>query len=658
MTTVQSATVAGEPAAVESRSGLLERPIDGIHRPAVTAETAKTDLEQYKLSIRKYAPVHHGLPWACRSQCTRCREVVDSRFVLDVEEDSVYLEYDCPACGPWRELHHDTLFVRDLSELRERQSHRQPTKTHTGAAIRPILRELPKTVETLCPECSCIILGRYYVLDNVVYIEKTCPEHGHFRDRINTDVKLYLKSARAVFQDERGVYKPQVHGGRNCPSDCGLCDQHLSASCLAQIDLTNRCNLNCPVCFANANAAGYVSEPPYEMVVEMLQTLRNQHPYPATAVQFTGGEPTVHPEFHRICRAARNMSFSHIQIATNGITHASLEFAERSAEVGLHSLYLQFDGVDDEFYRKTRGEALFETKLRCIENCRRVGLKCVLVPTVINGYNSDQVGPIFKFAVEHINAISAISYQPVAFTGRINHRDQERQRYTLGDLAHDLADASGADIKRDFWPLGMIAPLGRIMETLDGKPKIRSSCHGDCAFGTYFFVTPEKEAIPIPKMFDMYGMMSDFNELAHKIKANHPEVELPKASQWERLQIAGLFLKHYRWERLSSEIKPWTFVRALQGLTDKAKGRGAAEKKSYKTLMAAGMHFMDRYNYDTERVRRCVILYATPDGVYPFCSHNGGPTYRPFTEKMIAQSKEEYQAKHPGIAVRPGGPSL
>ena len=462
----QAKPICGECAACGSHSGALERPIHEIMRPAVTPETASTELERYKLSLRKYAPVQNGLPWTCQAQCGRCREVVAARFVLDDGEDTVHLEYDCPACGPWREPHHDALFVKDVSRHRTRQSPRQPRRTHTGGVIRPIIRELPKTIETLCPECSCILLGRYYVLDDVVYTEKTCPEHGYFRDRINTDVKLYLKSARAVFQDERGVHQPQVHGGRHCPSDCGLCNQHLSASCLAQIDLTNRCNLSCPVCFANANTGGYVAEPSYEMVVEMLQALRNQHPYPATAIQFTGGEPTVHPEFHRVCSAARDMGFSHIQIATNGITHANREFAERSAQAGLHSLYLQFDGVDDAFYRKTCGESLFEKKLRAIENCRRAGLKCILVPTIINGYNSDQVGPIFQFAVEHIDAVSAISYQPVAFTGRISHRDRERQRYTLGDLAHDVAATSGADIERDFWPLGMIAPLGRIMETL------------------------------------------------------------------------------------------------------------------------------------------------------------------------------------------------
>jgi uncharacterized radical SAM superfamily Fe-S cluster-containing enzyme len=639
--------------AATSRSGRLQRPIHGVRRPAVRTEKAGTELEHYKLSLRKYSPVDHGMPWACESQCARCRDVVPSRFVLAAERDRVVLEYECPNCGAWRETHHDAMFVENVDEHRRRQHPRQPSLTHTGFPIRPVIQHLPRTVETLCPECSCTILGRHYELDGAVYVEKTCPDHGYFRDCVNTDLRLYLKASRGIFQDERGTFEPQIRGARHCPSDCGLCNQHLSTPCLAQIDLTNRCNLTCPVCFANANAAGYVAEPTYEMVVEMLQALRNLHPYPGTAVQFTGGEPTVHPEFHRCCAAARDMGFTHIQIATNGITHANLEFAQRSAESGLHTLYLQFDGVDDAAYKRTCGEALLDKKLAAIENCKRTGLKCVLVPTIIKGVNDDQVGPIFRFALEHIDAVSAIAYQPVAFTGRISHCQREAQRYTLGDLAHDVADASGADIERDFWPLGVVAPLSRIMETIDGKPKIRSSCHSDCAFGTYFFVTPEKQAVPIPKLFDIHGLMSDFNELSHRIRQAHPGVDLPRASRWELMRIAALFFKHYRWRNLNGEIKPWTFARALQGLTNKRKGRGEGEKHSYKTLMAAGMHFMDRYNYDTERVRRCVILYSTPDGIYPFCSHNGGPTFRRHTEKMIACSNDEYQAAHPHVAIRP-----
>ena len=633
----------------QQRSGVQHRPLHEIQRQAVSPGDTRTELERFKLDMRKYAPVQKsvkGLPWPGTWLCPSCDELVPGSFNYDAPEDAIYLEYECQRCGPQRERHHDVLFVKG----RPAAVPRQPERTYAGHTIHPIINALPKTVETLCPECSCLILGRCYVKDDIVWMEKTCPAHGYFRDKINSDVELYLRGTRTGFQDERGVYTPQVENATACPSDCGLCNQHQSTACLAQIDLTNRCNLTCPVCFASANQAGYVSEPTYDVVVEMLQALRNLHPHPATAIQFTGGEPTLHPDFFAIVRQANQMGFSHVQIATNGIAIANREFAERAAEAGLHTLYMQFDGLGDELYRKLRSEPLYEKKLAAIENCRQTGMKVCLVPTVVKGVNDDQVGPIFRFAAEHADVISAVSYQPVAFTGRISRRDLEQQRYTLGDLAHDLADASGADLRRDFFPLNHIAPLSRIMQTLDGKPKIRTSCHSDCAFGTYFFVTPDHQAIPIPRLFDTMKLFGGFNELAARIERTRPD----KMANWkDKLDIMLTFLRSYRWSARDFRVTPLAFIRALKGMTDKHHGRGAADGKTYRTLMAAGMHFMDRYNYDTERVKRCVILYSTIDGVYPFCTINGGPTYRPLLEKMHAQSPEQWQAANPNIPLRP-----
>jgi len=627
---------AATPAVDDGRqhSGRLHRPIDEIRRSAVRPETAITELERFKLAVRRYAPVQRGreaLPWRGEWECGGCHQRVAGQFVYDDGEDAMYLETECPTCGRRRERHHDVLFVKDPQQ---RTHPRQPKKTYSGFPIRPILTGLPRTVETLCPECAALILGRYFVRDDIVWIEKTCPEHGYFRDKINTDVRLYLKGTVSGYEDERGVYAPQVTGARHCPTDCGLCNQHHSASCLPQIDLTNRCNLTCPVCFATANQAGYVAEPTYEMVVEMLRSLRNQHPYPATTVQFTGGEPTLHPDFLRLIRTAREMGFSHTQVATNGLKFADREFTEQAAEAGLHTLYMQFDGLDDRLHQRLRGRPLLDLKMQAIENVRRTDMKICLVPTIVKTINDDQVGPIFRFACRNADVISAISYQPVSFTGRIHLRDLEQQRYTLGDLAHDIAAASGADLMRDFWALNFITPISRVSQTLDGKPKIRTSCHSDCAFGTYFFVSPEGEPIPVAKVFDMGRLMNDFNEFAARVSQKRPD---GKANRLDRLYLAWLFFKRYRWFSGYYRVTPVDWLRALRGLTNKQYGRGRAGKRTYRTLMAAGMHFMDRYNFDTERIRRCGILYSTVDGMYPFCTINCGPVYRPFIEAMYAR---------------------
>lgn len=631
------------------RTGKLHRPIHEIKRGAVSANDVFTELEQFKVSLRKYSPVQKGvagLPWSGQWHCAGCNKPAAGELVYDAGEDAIYLEIDCPDCGASRERHHDVLFVKNRPGL---DRPHQPTETHKGSPIRPVVQELPKTVETLCPECRCAILGRYFIYDDIVWIEKTCPEHGYVRDKINTNVALYLKATRSGWQDERGVYEPQVEQAANCPSDCGLCNQHHSASCLAQIDLTNRCNLSCPVCFANANSAGYVSEPDYDMVVEYLQALRDQHPYPATAIQFTGGEPTIHPEFHRIVEKAGQMGFSHIQMATNGIRMADPDFARRTADAGLHTLYLQFDGLDEEIYKQVRAAPLLDKKMACIENCAANDIKICLVPTIINNFNDDQVGKIFKFAAKNAHVISGISYQPVSITGRIDQQKLAEMRYTLGDLARDIAEASGADPLRDMFPLSLIAPISRIMQTIDGKPKIRPSCHSDCAFGSYFFVTPEGETIPIPKLFDMAKLFGGFNELYFKITGKRAD---GKANWADKLAICWNFIQSYNWREFDRRINPLTFIKAVRGMTNKHEGRGDGGKKTYRTLMAAGMHFMDRYNYDTERIKRCVILYSTPDGIYPFCTINGGPEYRPYIEKMIAIPTEEYRRRAASLSPR------
>src|SRR5581483_9925585 len=166
----------------------------------------------------------------------------------------------------------------------------QPKTTYFGYEITPIKTGLPKTVDSLCPDCKKIIPAVLYEEDGKVWMTKECPEH------------------------------------------CGLCNMHTSVSSLPIIDLTNMCNLTCPVCFANANAAGYLYEPTYDEVVRMLETLLTQKPVASDRVQFSGGEPTVHPNFLKIVKAAHEIGFEYIQVNTNGIKSADLEFAQACKE--------------------------------------------------------------------------------------------------------------------------------------------------------------------------------------------------------------------------------------------------------------------------------------------------------------------------------------
>jgi uncharacterized radical SAM superfamily Fe-S cluster-containing enzyme len=279
----------------------------------------------------------------------------------------------------------------------------QPKLTHTGAPIKPLHRGLPKNTESLCPECTKVIPAQVVTDESKVVMLKSCTKHGDFRDIVFGDVDLYLKMEEGNFGDNLGLSNPQVEGGQTCPDDCGLCGMHTSHTALANVDLTNRCNLTCPVCFANANVSGYLYEPSFDQVRTMLETLRNERPVDARVVQFSGSEPTIHPQFFEILCIARDMGFTHVQAATNGIELADSEFARKAKAAGLNTLYLQFDGVTDDVYLRTRGEALLETKMKVIENCRATGMKIVVVPTIVKGLNDHHIGDIVRVAVENID---------------------------------------------------------------------------------------------------------------------------------------------------------------------------------------------------------------------------------------------------------------
>ena len=511
--------------------------------------------------------------------------------------------------------------------------------TFSGRRIPPLQRGLPKTVESVCPECGQVIPAKLFEKDGQVRMEKTCPEHGFFEDIYWSDARIYLKAEDFHYGDGEGLENPNTVATKRCPEQCGLCQDHASNTALGNIDLTNRCNLKCPICFASADAAGYVYEPTYEQVLGMLKTYRAMRPSPARAVQFSGGEPTLHPRFLDILRAARDLGFSHLQIATNGLRFAQEDdFAKRCEEAGLHDIYLQFDGVSDDVWTRTRGRALMAEKMKAVERIMATDMKIVLVPTIVRGINDGHVGRIVQFALDRLRTIAGISFQPVAFTGRIDTAERLRQRYTLTDLAHGVSDQTGiTDARLDWYPLSCVQPFSRLVAAVRNQPNIVMSCHPHCSLGTYLFVGTDGRAVPISRFFDLKGLIDDMWRLAAK-------AEKSRFKFLQKIQTFAALKRNWRQEGAPAGMDFNSWLHTINGMIDKNVGRGEAGKKTFRTLLVAGMHFMDRYNYETDRTRRCVIHYADPDGhLYPFCTYNAGPVYRRAIERKFAMTPEEYR---------------
>ena len=516
----------------------------------------------------------------------------------------------------------------------------KPTTLKTG---------LPKQTQSLCPECGKVIPATIREKGGKAVMEKVCPGHGKFEDIIWSDAKMYLAVERYAV-DGVGIDNPFIDkDGPVCPADCGLCKIHLTHTVLANLDLTNRCNLTCPVCFANANASGYVYEPTRAEIYKMMEVLRAERPVPCSAIQFSGGEPTIHPDFLDIIRDANKLGFSQIQVATNGIKLAeSQQFTQAMRDAGMHTVYLQFDGMSDDIYRRTRGYDMLEVKLKAVKNiqaCTGRKMTVCLVPTVVNGVNDHDLGNIVKYAVDNIDVVYAVNFQPVAFSGRISKKELERQRFTLTDLANRLHDQLGYLEPEDFVTVPAMSFLSELISLIKGKPRITFSTHPHCGIGTFVFVDKDKNVVPITRFVKVPELLEDARLTSERIQN----------ARIKGLAKSRAILKFMRFEKnyvkkgkMPPGMKLDDIIRPLFSKGDKK----ALSKFTWNALMIGGMHFQDSYNYDIERVRRCCIHYVVPDGrIIPFCAYNSGPTYRTEIESKYSLPVKEWLAKHPGCAV-------
>ena len=519
--------------------------------------------------------------------------------------------------------------------------------THSALVI-----GLPKNTDSLCPECLRHLVAKLYDEDGKVMMRKNCPDHREFIDTYFADTKMYLKMERFA-RDGIGVENAAIKDATSCPEDCGLCNLHKTHTNLANIDLTNRCNLRCPVCFANANEAGYVFEPDLETIKYQLAVLRDQKPVPTAAVQFAGGEPTIHPHFLEAVSAARDYGVPQIQVATNGFMLAKKPgFAQQMFEAGMHTIYLQFDGFKKASHIEARGFDLTKIKEKAIENCRQVKpkpLTVVLVPTVLNSINDDEVGQMAEYAIQNNDVIRGVNYQPVSITGRIDYEERMRYRFTLADLAERLeVQTKGKLVKDDWFPVPLVIPIANMVSAITGQYKPAFTAHPHCGIATFLYVDENKEYMPVTRFIDVEGMFGKMEELANKANTKTGRLAisvLKKGGRVVKGKTLARAFKHLFGEYIDENKCPEDFnvFELLGGVASTGNKAGAGEF-CWTTTYLGGMHFQDLYNYDIERVMRCSVHYTIPDGrLIPFCAYNCGPSYRAQIEERFSMPLKDFK---------------
>jgi 7,8-dihydro-6-hydroxymethylpterin dimethyltransferase len=424
--------------------------------------------------------------------------------------------------------------------------------------------------ESLCPQCLCKIKATAVKRGGSVYLEKECGEHGAFSTVIwrgSPDIekwridKIPSTPPGYNFEEDKG-----------CPFDCGLCEDHKQHTCTMLLEVTKRCNLKCNVCFADSG--GMSVDPDLDKIRYFYnRALEQGGPY---NVQLSGGEPTVRDDLPEIIRIGKEYGFEFIQVNTNGIRIAEDEaYVEELRSAGLNSIFLQFDGLSDEIYKKLRGRELFEIKKKAIENCRKYNIGVILVPVLFEENLNDTVR-IIDFALENIDVVRGVHFQPISFFGRYSEDMEYNKRITLPEIMQSIEDGSRGGIKiSDFAP---------------------PCCeHSLCSFHGNF-IYEEGELKPIVK--------KSCCDQGETIKAEDGSA---KSKQ---------FVKKY-WGSREVKLKDPAEDRISQSF------ERILNRINSKSFSISAMAFQDAWNVDIERLKQCCIHVMSEDGnLIPFCAYN------------------------------------
>jgi tetraether lipid synthase len=428
--------------------------------------------------------------------------------------------------------------------------------------------------QSLCPECLARIPATRFVLGNDIYMKKTCPDHGEFQVvlwRGDPSYQSWVRPKVPCFPDN-----PATGVDRGCPFDCGLCPEHRQQTCTALLEVTQRCNLNCAFCFADADTP-HRPDPDLTTIRRWYESILASG---TCNIQLSGGEPTLRNDLPDIVALGRSLGFGFIQINTNGLRLGTdPAYVERLKNAGLASVFLQFDGTHEDIHRKLRGGMFLKQKLAAIENCRNQGLGVVLVPTVVPRVNDRDLGTIVEFALKNLDVVRGVHFQPVSYFGRYPHAPSDVDRITIPEIIRNLEDQTGGLVTSDaFRPPGCENPL--------------------CSFHGNFVLMPDNSLKSLTAR-DPCGCHDS---------GKQPDEAAAKTKRF----VAQ------NWSLGESKTPPnvqRTFSMGEWGVL--------LERASTHKLCISGMAFQDVWNIDLDRLRDCCIHVVGRDGrLIPFCAYN------------------------------------
>ncbi|MBI4749466.1 MAG: radical SAM protein [Acidobacteria bacterium] len=448
---------------------------------------------------------------------------------------------------------------------------------------------------SICATCFRKVEAKVIFQDDQVFLHKYCPEHKHQRVLISTDVEYY-KLARNYLKPGQMPLKFNTPIRYGCPYDCGLCPDHEQHSCLTLVEITDQCNLQCPICYAESGPHRQTWRS-LEQVEFLLDCVVCNEGEP-DIVQISGGEPTIHPEFFAILDAAKRRPIKHIMVNTNGIRIAQdEEFVKRLSEyLPDFEIYLQFDSLRAEPIKELRGLDLREVHRRALERLNRYNLSTTLVVTLKKGLNDSEIGEIVEFALQQ-PCVRGVTFQPIQNAGRVENFDPARDRLTLGEVRQQI-------LKQCSW--------------LSPADMIPVPCHPDCLAMAYALKV-NGQAVPLTSLIDPNVLLQHGSNTI--VYEQDPAI---------KDHVFKLFSTSHSPQSSALSLKQLLCCLPLVQVPD-----SIGYENVFRILI---MQFLDPFNFDVRSVKKSCVHIVHPDGrIIPFDTFN--MFYRDEKEELLNRLK-------------------
>jgi uncharacterized radical SAM superfamily Fe-S cluster-containing enzyme len=441
------------------------------------------------------------------------------------------------------------------------------------------------TTTSVCSQCLHPAEAKIIFKDDKVYMDKWCTAHGAERVLVSDDVEYY-RLCREVFVKHPEM--PQTFNTKmeyGCPYDCGLCPDHMQHSCLSVVEITDNCNLNCPVCYAESGTHREQHKS-FEDVIRMLDAVVANEGE-ADVMQISGGEPTLHPRFWDILDAAKARPIRHVMVNTNGIVLAQdPDFVRRLAGYapGIE-VYLQFDSLRSEVHKELRGADLARIRTRALENLNAAGLSTTLVVTLKKGLNDGEIGAIIDFALTQ-PCVRGVTLQPIQDAGRVEDYDPRLHRLTVSEIRRKIAEQSALFTLQDVVPV---------------------PCNPDTLAMAYALKTGT-EVVPLTRYLDPRTLVEGSSNTI----------------VFERDEALKKSMKDQVFKLFSTNHSPESQANCLSELMCCLPLVAAPAQLKYDNVFRVLIvQFMDAYSLDVRALKKSCIHFAQPDGkMIPFESYN------------------------------------